>query len=52
MNKEKENKELKDLNIQYFNNIITLSKDIMRLKIVTAFELCLIIILLVLSRIG
>ena len=43
---KKENIELKDLNKQYFKTIIRLIKNKEHLKIVCAFELCIIIILL------
>lgn len=42
---KKENIELKNLNKQYFDNIIRLTKDKGNIKIVCAFELCIIIIL-------
>ena len=42
---KKENIELKNLNKQYFDNIIRLTKDKDSIKIICAFELCMIIIL-------
>ena len=42
---KKENIELKDLNKQYFENIVRLMKDKENIKIICAFELCIIIIL-------
>ena len=52
MNKEKQIEDLKklysetkDLNKQYFDNIIRLTKDKDNIKVICAFELCIIIIL-------
>lgn len=42
---KKENINLKKLNRQYFENILTLTKDNVNIKIICAFELCIIIIL-------
>lgn len=44
---KKENIELKDLNKQYFKNIIKLMKNMVHLKIISAFELIIIILLLI-----
>ena len=53
MNKEKQIEDLKklysetkDLNKQYFDNIIRLTKDKDNIKIICTIELCIIIILL------
>ena len=44
---KKENIELKDLNQQYFENILRLMKDTVRFKIISIFELSIIIVLLI-----